>query len=82
MEAYGAVAIMSTSHLWGGREPLNFQGGSFYGGTCTHWIFGDEGLATELTLAELAGAGVADTPCGPEAAIHQETLFYTDKVLV
>jgi hypothetical protein len=53
MKAYGAVS--DYEHLATFEVGVNpeFSGASFYGGTCTHWIFGDEGFATEFNLASL-----------------------------
>jgi hypothetical protein len=53
MKAYGAVS--DYEHLATFEVGVNpeFSGASFYGGTCTHWIFGDEGFATEFNLVNL-----------------------------
>jgi hypothetical protein len=80
-EPYGKVS--DYEHLATFEVGVNpeFSGGSFYGGTCTHWIFGDEGFATEFNLADLptveelrrirlvGGSGDTEGSC-----------FYTEKI--
>jgi hypothetical protein len=78
--SYGAVSNYNWEATYNVGENPEFSGGSFYGGTCTHWIFGDEGYATELDLSSLpevrelrtvrlvGGSGDTEGSC-----------FYTDK---
>jgi hypothetical protein len=82
MEAYGAVS--DYEHLATFEVGVNpeFSGGSFYGGTCTHWIFGDEGLATELTLASLPALELRKTRLVGGSGDTKGNCFYTDKSMV
>lgn len=63
-----------------GGNPREFSGGSFYGVDCTHWIFGDEGFATEFNLANLpAVEELRRIPLVGGSGDTEGSCFYTDE---
>jgi hypothetical protein len=57
-----------------------FSGGSFYGGTCTHWIISDEGFFAELNLDSLPVVEeLRQIPLEGRSKDTEGSCFYTDK---
>jgi hypothetical protein len=80
MEPYGAVSDYEYVATFDFGVNPEFSGGSFYGGTCTHWIFGDEGFATELNLQNLPTVeGLRRIRFMGGSSDTEGTCFYTEK---